>query len=92
MFSSNRGLRDGDWKLVSYRAKKWELYNLAEDRCETANIAAKHPDIVKKMAKEWHRMAKEEVLAKANEQKPVSDEGPPHEHREWTKFDKPAPK
>ena len=92
MFSQDRGLRDGDWKLVSFKAKKWELYNLAEDRCELNDLADKHPDIVKKMAKEWHRMAKEEVLATAREQKPVSDTGLPHENREWTKFDKAAPK
>ncbi len=92
MFGKDRGLRDGDWKLVSYKAKKWELYNLSEDRTELNNLAAKHPEIVDKMAKEWHRMAKEEVLATKAEQKPVSDEGPPHENREWTKFDKPAPK
>lgn len=92
MFGPNRGLRQGDWKLVSYRAKKWELYNLAEDRFELNDLAAEHPDIVEKLAKEWHRMAKEEVLATVAEQKPVLEEGPPHEHRERTKFDKPAPK
>ncbi len=92
MYENDRGLRDGDWKLVSFRAKKWELYNLSEDRCELNNLADKHPDIVEKMAKEWHRMAKEEVLATPAEQKPVSDGGPPHQHREWTRFDKPAPK
>jgi len=92
MYGPNRGLRVREWKLVSYRAKNWELYNLAEDRCELNDLAAKYPDTVEKMAAEWHRMAKEEVLATAAEQKPVSDEGPPHENREWTKFDKPAPK
>lgn len=92
LFNKDRGLRDGDWKLVSFKSKKWELYNLSEDRCEINNVADKHPEIVAKMAKEWHRMAKEEVLATKAEQKPVSDEGPPHENREWTKFDKPAPK
>jgi len=92
MFNMDRGLRDGDWKLVSFKAKKWELYNLAEDRCELNNLAEKHPEIVEKMAREWHRMAEEEVLATAKEQKPVSDEGPPHANREWTRFGKPAPK
>jgi len=92
MFSQDRGLREGDWKLVSFKAGKWELYNLAEDRCETNNLAAKHPEILERMIKEWHRMAKDEVLATSAEQKPVSDDGPPHLNREWTKFDKPAPK
>lgn len=92
MFSQDRGLRDGDWKLVSFQAKQWELYNLAEDRFETNNLAAKHPDIVARMAKEWHRMAEEEVLALGNEQNQVSDDGPPHTNPEWTNFNKPAPK
>jgi arylsulfatase len=80
----DRGLRDGDWKLVSFRSKAWELYNLTEDRCETNNLAGKHPDIVERMAKEWHRMAKEEVLATDKEQQPVSDEAPPHINKQWT--------
>jgi len=84
LHNRDRGLRDGDWKLVSFRSKAWELYNLAEDRCETNNLADKHPEIVERMTKEWHRMAKEEVLATDREQRPVSDESPPHIHREWT--------
>lgn len=84
MFSKDRGLRDGDWKLVSFRSKAWELYNLAEDRAETNNLAAEHPEIVERMAAEWHRMAKEEVLATEAEQRPVSDEGPPHIHTQWS--------
>jgi len=86
LFDKDRGLRDGDWKLVSFRSKAWELYNLADDRNETNNLAQQHPEIVKRMAKEWHRMAKEEVLATEREQRPVSSEGPPHIHREWTDF------
>lgn len=92
MYGQDRGLREDDWKLVSFRSKQWELYNLAEDRCELNNLAGTHPDIVAKMAKEWHRMAREEVLATPAEQKPVSEEGPPHTNKEWTRFDKPAPK
>lgn len=84
----DRGLRDGDWKLVSFQSKKWELYNIAEDRTELHDLAAKHPEIVEKMAAEWHRMTKEVLHAPEKEQKPVSDEGPPHLHREWTRFGK----
>jgi arylsulfatase A-like enzyme len=80
----DRGLRDGDWKLVSFRSKAWELYNLADDRFETTNLADQHPEIVDRMVKEWHRMAKEEVIATEVEQRPVSDQGPPHIHPGWT--------
>lgn len=87
LFEKDRGLRDGDWKLVSFRSKAWELYNLAEDRCETINLAARHPDIVQRMAKEWHRMAEEEVLTTEEERTPVSDEGPPYVHPKWSSFE-----
>lgn len=83
----DRGLRDGDWKLVSFRSKAWELYNLAEDRSETNNLAGEHPEILERMVKEWHRMAEEEVLATEREQKPVSEKGPPHLHPQWTDFE-----
>ena len=86
LHDKDRGLRDGDWKLVSFRSKAWELYNLAEDRSETNNLADKHPEIVERMAKEWHRMVKEEVLATEKEQRPVSNEGPPHLHPQGTDF------
>ncbi len=86
LFNKDRGLRDGDWKLVSYQSKAWELYNMAEDRAELNNVAAQHPEIVERMSKEWHRMAKDVLMAPAKERGPVSEEGPPHHHREWTKF------
>lgn len=52
-------IRDGQWKAVRKNtvAKKamtpWELYNLDTDREETNNLAAKHPDIVKRLEKFW---------------------------------------
>ncbi|MEQ8789092.1 MAG: arylsulfatase [Pirellulaceae bacterium] len=49
----NRALRLGDWKLVAAKGDAWELYNLADDRAETNNLAAKHPDRVEKMAQLW---------------------------------------
>jgi len=40
LFADDRGLRDGDWKLVSFRSEPWELYNIAEDRTELHDLAA----------------------------------------------------
>lgn len=53
------GMRQGDWKLVKYRAKKrrkntdasdesgdWRLYNLSEDIGEENNVADRHPELV----------------------------------------------
>ncbi|MFW6171368.1 MAG: arylsulfatase, partial [Planctomycetota bacterium] len=57
-----RGLRKGDWKLVWSKRMPhdidWELYNLAEDCCETRDLAAEHPDRVKTMAAEWEQWAR----------------------------------
>lgn len=51
----NRALRIGDWKLVSAKEfdNDWELYDLASDRAEMVNLAARHPDRVREMAARW---------------------------------------
>jgi arylsulfatase A-like enzyme len=41
--------RMGNWKLVKPPRKPAELYDLKSDESETTNVAADHPDIVKKM-------------------------------------------
>ncbi|WP_345948307.1 arylsulfatase [Mucilaginibacter sp. PAMB04274] len=44
----NRAVRQGNWKLVSeYPANQWQLYNIAQDRSETNNLAAKYPQKMK---------------------------------------------
>lgn len=57
-----RALRKGDWKLVWSKRMpheiKWELYNLAKDRCELNDLAASEPDRVKRMAAEWDTWAR----------------------------------
>ena len=37
---------------------KWELYNLAEDRCELVDLAATQPDRVKEMVADWEAWAR----------------------------------
>ncbi len=58
-WSGNRAIRQGDWKLVwdKLAAKRWELYDLANDRCETEDLAALHPDRVEMMAEAWFEWA-----------------------------------
>lgn len=55
-------LRQGDWKLVWSKRMpheiEWELYNLAQDRCETRDLAEKHPERVKDMSADWERWAR----------------------------------
>jgi arylsulfatase len=58
-FGTDRALRQGDWKLVSAKLGRWELFDLGKDRTETNDLSGKHPERVKTMAKEWFRIAKE---------------------------------
>jgi len=44
-----RAVRCGQWKLVG-TLKQWELYDLAADIEEKADVAAQHPEIVQKLA------------------------------------------
>ena len=47
----NRAMRLGDWKLVAkYPKRKWELYNVAEDRTEMHDLAASEPRRLSLMA------------------------------------------
>jgi arylsulfatase len=55
-FGTDRALRQGPWKLVSAKLGRWELYNLAEDRTETQDLAAKNPKRVEEMAKDVDRL------------------------------------
>jgi arylsulfatase len=56
----NRALRVGDWKIVASGPKApWELYNLAEDRSETHDLAGRYPHKVKALAALWARQAEE---------------------------------
>jgi arylsulfatase len=52
-----KGLRKGDWKIV-YANKPWgegtwELYNIAKDRTESRNLAAKQPAKLKELLADW---------------------------------------
>ncbi len=90
LYNSDRGLRDGDWKLVSFQSEPWELYNLATDRTELTNVAAQHPDIAARMTKQWHDMAANVLMAPAKERAPVASASPAERrHREWTDFTSP---
>lgn len=54
-------LREGDWKIVWSKRMphkiEWELYNLAEDRCETNDLAAQEPERLKSMVADWEKWA-----------------------------------
>jgi arylsulfatase len=55
--SGHKALRAGDWKIVYEKdGAGWELYDLATDRCESKNLAAKHPERVREMSARWQKM------------------------------------
>mgnify|MGYP003600512615 CR=1 FL=1 len=52
-----KALRKGDWKIV-YANKpwgegEWELYNVAQDRVESHNLASSQPEKMKEMLAAW---------------------------------------
>lgn len=90
LFSSDRGLRDGDWKIVSFRQGPWELYNIAIDRTEQHNLAHQNRDRLTQMALKWNEIAKEVLHTQTFDPKfgvpsdnPVSMTAT---HPEWTDF------
>lgn len=55
----NRAVRDGDWKLVAKGpAGPWELYDMAADRTETNDLAAREPARVRTLVAQWEAWAK----------------------------------
>jgi len=55
----NRGIRDGDWKLVATGPDgPWELYNLKSDRTEQQDLAAQHPEKVRQLLDQWEAWAR----------------------------------
>ena len=91
LFAQDRGLRDGDWKIVSFKSEAWELYNVAEDRTELNDLAAKEPERLAAMVKKWTQMSRDVLHAPERTYAPTGKPQPVHTNREWTKFDKEAP-
>nr|WP_217283867.1 arylsulfatase [Aquabacterium terrae] len=54
-----KALRKGDWKIVyansPWGKDTWELYNLAEDRTEQNDLAARHPAKLAELLADWRR-------------------------------------
>lgn len=70
-FSNNRAVRKGDMKLVSARGKPWELYNLADDRSETVNLADQQSEDALALQKLWHDIAENVEQAPKNLRRPL---------------------
>ncbi len=72
-FGTDRALRQGDWKLVSAKLGRWELFDLGKDRSETNDLSSKHPERVTAMSKEWFRIAKEVCRENGKRLAPAGD-------------------
>lgn len=46
----NRGVRLGQWKLVSRYPDRWELYNMTADRTELDDLARRYPEKVTELS------------------------------------------
>ncbi len=57
----SKAIRQGDWKLVSgnkrYKSKRWELYHLGEDRCETKDLIQSNPEKAQQLEALWNEWA-----------------------------------
>ncbi|VGO14119.1 Arylsulfatase [Pontiella desulfatans] len=82
-FSGCRALRMGDWKLVSFYKSKWELYNLAEDRCEQTDLAGTYPERVAAMSARWHELASGTDKLPEKKSGPVSGQPSPGSKSSW---------
>jgi arylsulfatase len=56
-YIGGRAVNDGRWKLVANYREPWELYDLANDRSETQNLAVSQPERVQRMAAQWDAWA-----------------------------------
>ena len=57
---NHSAVRDGDWKLVTLHDRDpsaWELYDLSDDRSETDNALAQHPEVARRLQIKWHAWA-----------------------------------
>ncbi len=57
---NHSAVREGNWKLVTLNDRdrsRWELYDLSEDRSETANAIAEHPETARRLEAKWRAWA-----------------------------------
>lgn len=55
----HKAIRAGEWKAVAPIGEPWELYNLANDRDESTDLAIPEGDRLKELVAEWERQLAE---------------------------------
>ena len=91
LFSTDRGLREKQWKIVSFRQQSWELYDLSKDRTEQNNLAQVHPELTQSMAAKWTDMTKNLLHGPSRSYAEVQNTPLTHQHPEWTRFERDSP-
>lgn len=86
LFEQNYGLRDGDWKLVSFKGQEWELYNIANDRGETLDLAKQEPERLQTMVAKWREMSRNVLHSEIHANAVLKPADHPKTNREWTVF------
>lgn len=71
-FSNNRAIRQGDFKLVSARGGRWELFDLSRDRSELNDLAGEMPEKVRALSELWHQVATEVDRLPKKQRRPVT--------------------
>jgi arylsulfatase len=91
LFGQDRALRDGSWKLVSFKSNPWELYNLAQDRTELHNLANTETERLQSMVAQWTELSQTVDHAPPKSYAPVLESSTPESlrHAEWTDFEQP---
>jgi arylsulfatase len=89
LYDTDRGLREGDWKLVSFQSNPWELYNLSDDRTEQHNLAAQRPEVRDRLAKLWFEMAEKVDSAPPIRRTPILKNADPVIHPMWSSYGSP---
>jgi arylsulfatase len=79
---NHSAVRDGDWKLVTLNDRDssgWELYDLSDDRSETNNVIAQHPEVARELAAKWRAWAEEVNVLPFPEQRGKPEQNRPAE-------------
>lgn len=85
-FATDFGLRDGDWKAVSFKGEEWELYNIATDRTELVNVAEAEPGRLKAMVEKWKEMTENVLHSEKLANTEIKPAQEPKANREWTTY------